>query len=148
METALEVPLGNTLELALEEIIEHPSSAAPSTGRVTYAEYRALDVDDTFLYELLDGTLVKKSATSPMHQRTSRKLLFAFEAFISQQQLGELFYAPIDVFVDEANIPQPDLLFVAAERSSYELASFAVEQGTVRSGVLRGFTLDISTLFS
>jgi len=29
---------------------------------VTYAEYKALDVDDNFLYELLDGELVQKSA--------------------------------------------------------------------------------------
>lgn len=32
--------------------------------RFTYADYRELDVDDNFLYELLEGELVRKSAPS------------------------------------------------------------------------------------
>lgn len=83
------------------------------TQKYTYADYRELDVDDNLLYELLNGDLVKKSAPSPQHQRTVRKLTRQMENFIEGKSLGEVFFAPIDVFLDDYNVPQPDLIFIS-----------------------------------
>ncbi|MCU0445559.1 MAG: Uma2 family endonuclease [Microscillaceae bacterium] len=88
------------------------------TKRYTYQDYRNLDVDDNFLYELIDEELVQKNAPSPQHQRISRKLLILLNTFIDTKQLGEIFYAPIDVFLDEYNAPQPDLVFVSNAQKS------------------------------
>jgi Uma2 family endonuclease len=82
---------------------------------LTYAEYRELDVDDNLWYELLNGELVKKSSPSPRHQRASMKLSSIMHLFTSQQNLGLVYCAPIDVFVDEYNVPQPDILFIRNE---------------------------------
>lgn len=80
---------------------------------ISYAEYQALEVDDNNWYELLNGELVKKSSPSPRHQRTSMKLSSLMHLFASQNNLGVVYCAPIDVFVDEHNVPQPDILFIA-----------------------------------
>lgn len=80
---------------------------------VTYAEYRELDEDDNYWYELLHGELVKKSAPSPRHQITQANLFWLMENHCRLHKLGKILCAPIDVFVDEYNAPQPDLLFIA-----------------------------------
>lgn len=86
---------------------------------ITYSEFRQMEFDDNdpYIYELINGILVRKSAPQPRHQRISRKLLRLMDDFIQKHNIGEVFYAPIDVFLDEKNVPQPDLVFVSKERS-------------------------------
>ena len=76
------------------------------------------DDNDPYIYELINGILMKKSAPQPRHQRISRKLLRLMDNFIQDKSLGEIFYSPIDVFLDDENVPQPDLVFVSNARSS------------------------------
>ncbi len=87
--------------------------------KMTVAEFREMEVDDndTSFYELIDGEVFRKSAPAPMHQRVSRKLTIVFDAHVTENQLGEIFYAPIDVFLDDYNAPQPDIVFVAAAQA-------------------------------
>ena len=89
-----------------------------TTKKITYQEFRQMefDDDDRFLYELLNGELVKRAAPSPLHQRISGRLSRKIGAWIEEKNLGELFYAPIDVFLDDYNVPQPDLIFIKKER--------------------------------
>jgi Uma2 family endonuclease len=86
--------------------------------RFTYEDYKALDVDDTYLYELINGELVKKAAPSPAHQRILKKLFLAMNKHVETAKSGELLFAPIDVFLDETNVPQPDLVFVSTAKNS------------------------------
>ncbi|WP_345242692.1 Uma2 family endonuclease [Nibrella saemangeumensis] len=90
-------------------------AVALGVKKMTVHEFRNLEFaeNDRHWYELLDGELVKKKAPTPAHQRVARKLTLALDAFISQNNLGELFFAPVDVFLDDTNSPQPDLVFVA-----------------------------------
>ena len=89
-----------------------------TTKKITYKEFRQMEFDenDRFFYELLKGELVKKSAPSALHQRISRRLSFKIESWIQEKDLGELFYSPIDVFLDDYNAPQPDLIFIKKQR--------------------------------
>jgi Uma2 family endonuclease len=87
-----------------------------TTKRFTYADYKALDVDDNFWYELINGELVKKSAPAPRHQMIQANLFWSFSNHVRQHSLGVILCAPVDVFVDDYNVPQPDLLFIAKER--------------------------------
>ncbi len=87
--------------------------------KITVAEFRQMEFDDNdpFLYELINGELVKKTwcgnpTPTPRHQRISRRIEFAIDVFINKHQLGEIFNAPIDVFLDGENGLQPDLLFI------------------------------------
>ncbi len=88
--------------------------------KLTYRAFREMEFDDNdpYLYELLKGALVRKSSPTLIHQRISRKLLLAFENYILQKKCGEIFYAPLDVVLDEENAPQPDLVYVSHANSA------------------------------
>lgn len=90
-----------------------------SQTKVSVREFREMLFDDTddFYYEIIDGEMIRKSAPSPMHQEVSRNLLYLLETVNRQHQKGSLFYAPIDVYLDEFNKPQPDLVFISKEKS-------------------------------
>lgn len=86
--------------------------------KLTWQEFRNLEFpdDDLFIYELINGELVKKATPSPLHQRVSKNLEFAFQLFLREHSIGELFHAPVDVMLDENNGCQPDILFISKER--------------------------------
>jgi Uma2 family endonuclease len=50
------------------------------------------------------------------HQRISRNLAFSLLTFVNKHDLGEVFYASFDVYLDNENVVQPDILFVLKER--------------------------------
>ena len=86
--------------------------------RATYEDY--LNMPDDIRYELLDGELVMAPTPSTRHQRIALQLATVLKAFIDRNSLGELFIAPLDVVLwdgDEANVVEPDLLFVSAGRT-------------------------------
>lgn len=83
--------------------------------KFTYEDYKHTPEDKR--YELLDGELIMVPAPRTAHQRNSRKIGTPLDIFISENRLGEVFYAPTDVVLSETDVVQPDLLFVSKERS-------------------------------
>jgi Uma2 family endonuclease len=83
--------------------------------QITVHEFRQMEFDenDNSFYELINGYIMKKSAPRPQHQKVSMYLSILLGTFINDKKLGELFAAPIDVFLDDWNALQPDLVFVA-----------------------------------
>lgn len=67
-------------------------------------------------YELINGELLMTPSPTPYHQRVSRKLEFILEGFITKNNSGEIFYAPCDVYLDNENVVQPDILFISQDR--------------------------------
>lgn len=88
------------------------------TKKMTYAEYRALEFEDTdnFQYELLNGEVVKKASPTVQHQRISMRLIAALLRHLSDHPVGEIFHAPLDVVLSDLNAPQPDVIFICNER--------------------------------
>lgn len=91
----------------METVISHK--------KVSVSEFREMrfDDDDNYYYEIINGEMIQKSAPTPMHQRICRKLIVILNSFINEKKLGEIFQSPIDVYLDEYNKPQPDLVFVS-----------------------------------
>lgn len=183
-----------------------------STKKMTYADLMDMDIPegDTGIYELLNGEIVRRSSPNTPHQRTSLNLLLKLGMYNAEKNLGQLFHAPYDVYLDENNAGiQPDILFVSHERdfvirenngvvgapdlvieilskgtagkdkgikkdlyeqfavreywivdpsalsvevyrmenNRYRLFSFAAEEGVVKSLVLSGLELEVSTIF-
>ncbi|MCY7356984.1 MAG: Uma2 family endonuclease, partial [Rudanella sp.] len=89
--------------------------------KLTVAEFHEMEFDDhdTHLYEFLDGEIVKKNspafrAPNPRHQLILANLYYQVETFVRQQsQPGKVMFAPVDVFLDDVNGPQPDLVYVS-----------------------------------
>ncbi|HEX8316417.1 MAG TPA: Uma2 family endonuclease [Flavisolibacter sp.] len=91
-----------------------------SNTKVSVREFREMlfDNDDDNYYEIIDGEMIRKSAPTPMHQRISRKVMVIIDRFISEKKTGEIFQSPIDVYLDEYNKPQPDLVFVSESKKA------------------------------
>ncbi len=80
----------------------------------TYEDY--IKISDDKRYELMNGELIMTPSPVPKHQRVSRKIEFILEKFVSGDNLGEVFDAPCDVYLDNENVVQPDILFISKER--------------------------------
>ena len=81
--------------------------------KMTYSEFRAMEFDDNdpFQYELIGGEIVRKSSPTIRHQRILRKLVVAIDNYLTQNPIGEVFSAPLDVVLEEHTAPQPDVFF-------------------------------------
>ena len=90
------------------------ASIAVEKKKYTYEDYLKTPKDKR--YELIDGELLTTPSPTPYHQRVSRKLEFILESFITKNTLGEIFYAPCDVYLDNENVVQPDILFISKDR--------------------------------
>lgn len=83
--------------------------------KYTYREY--LYTPDDKRYELIDGELLLSPSPKTAHQRLERKLGTIMSFFVDDAGLGEIFFAPFDVYFNETNVVQPDIIFVSSERA-------------------------------
>ena len=89
----------------------------PIVKRMTYAEYRAMP-DDGKRYELVEGVLREiedMPAPTLAHQLASRGVFRKLDSFVTERKLGQVLYAPVDVYLADDLAYQPDILFVATE---------------------------------
>ncbi len=82
--------------------------------RCTYEDY--LKTPEDKRYELINGELLMTPSPIPNHQRVSGKLEFVLRKFVTENNLGEVFDAPCDVYLDDENVVQPDILFISKDR--------------------------------
>ena len=82
--------------------------------KYTYDDY--LKTPDDKRYELIEGELYMTPSPITNHQRISGKIDFELRKFVLENDCGEVFYAPYDVYFDDENIVQPDILFISKER--------------------------------
>ena len=89
---------------------------APRTV-LTYRDYAALP-DDGRRYELYEGELSVTPAPGATHKRVILKLVVALDAHVRARGLGEIFIAPFDVILSDTTVVQPDIMYVATDRSA------------------------------
>ena len=82
--------------------------------KYTYEDYLKTPEDER--YELLEGELIMSPSPVPKHQRISRELEFEILKVVKANDLGEVFDAPCEVYLDDVNVVQPDILFISKER--------------------------------
>lgn len=85
------------------------------TRLVTYDDYRHLP-DDGKQYQIIGGELYMTPAPTTIHQRVSRNLLRLVDDYVTQHNLGEVFYAPVDVVLSMTDVVQPDIVFISSKR--------------------------------
>src|SRR4051794_31302991 len=70
-------------------------------------------------HQLVDGELIRMTpAPSYRHQALQAELLMRLRAFVRAQGLGDVVGAPIDVYLSEHDVLQPDVLFVSTARKT------------------------------
>lgn len=89
-------------------------SSVVEKKKYTYEDYLKTPEDER--YELIEGELLMTPSPIPRHQRISGKLEFELRKFVTENNLGEIFDAPCDVYLDNENVVQPDILFISKER--------------------------------
>src|SRR5688572_31245224 len=90
------------------------TSKIDRTKNWTVDDYVLLGETDTPC-ELINGDLIMSPAPNPYHQRVSKKLFRLLDS--SSAIFGEVFYAPIDLYIDQINVFQPDLLVISKAKS-------------------------------
>lgn len=88
----------------------------PAKNHQDYVQ--AVSEHDTLRVEYLNGDIVMTPARSPHHQIIVTNLLLLLGQYAMQNGLGLVLPAPLDVVLSkEAQIAQPDLIFIAKERA-------------------------------
>jgi len=71
------------------------------------------------LAELINGQIYMSPTPTNRHQRISGKLYLQLSDFIDKHNLGEVFFAPMDIYLDDSkNAVQPDLIFISNQNRS------------------------------
>ena len=74
------------------------------------------------LAELINGQIYMSPTPTNLHQRIIRKLSIKLSDFVDKNDLGEVFFAPLDIYLDEnANAVQPDIIFISRDNPSQPL---------------------------
>ncbi len=81
---------------------------------MTYEEYARLP--EGAPYQLIGGELVMSPSPVPYHQKILRDMGFEIYRFVREKGLGEVFFAPIDVYLKETETYQPDIIFISKDR--------------------------------
>lgn len=67
--------------------------------------------------QLINGELIMSPAPGLRHQRVSKAIFRLLDK--AAREIGEVFYAPVDVYVGKLDVYQPDLLFVSKANHHY-----------------------------
>lgn len=70
------------------------------------------------LAELINDTIYMSPAPDFYHQELSFELSFQFGKHVKENELGKVVVAPMDVYFDDKNVMQPDILFITKENLS------------------------------
>jgi Uma2 family endonuclease len=68
--------------------------------------------------QLIENNLIMSPAPKDIHQKVLDKIYRRLGNFIEEKELGETRTAPYDVYLDEFNVYQPDIIFIASENIS------------------------------
>lgn len=77
----------------------------------TYNDY--LKINDNKRYEVINGSLIMVPAPNTEHQNVSKIIEMSLYSFVLKSKLGDVYDAPIDVYFDEKNLVQPDIIFIS-----------------------------------
>lgn len=95
----------------------HEDSPSYQTDRMSAKEFVQLPGEEGYTLQLIDGFLLREPSPTYQHQRVSRRLQqILINYFDEQDRGGEVFDAPLDVYLDECTIVQPDLFYLPSSR--------------------------------
>lgn len=107
---------GHIKELTAVELQKIADNYAPDSKWT----YSFLQKVFSFTYkakvEILRNSLYIMPTPTARHQEIVKDLSFAIERFTRKHKMGKLYFAPLDVILDENNVVQPDILFIKSGR--------------------------------
>lgn len=67
------------------------------------------------LVQLIENNLVMSPSPKSLHQEVLEELTFHLTTHVRKNKLGKVLFAPYDVYLDQKNAYQPDLIFISNE---------------------------------
>lgn len=92
--------------MAVLEIIE----------KKTVKDYQLLP--EGALYQLINGNIIMSPSPNRIHQKLIGRIYSLILSHCDKMEIGEVYIAPSDVYLDDENVVQPDIYFVAANNLS------------------------------
>jgi Uma2 family endonuclease len=70
------------------------------------------------LCQLINDDLVMSPAPTTPHARVQNEIFNSLYNYLKKHKVGEAFCAPVDVYLNERNVYQPDIFFISNENLS------------------------------
>jgi Uma2 family endonuclease len=80
---------------------------------LTVEDYRALPEGPPYA-QLIEGELIMAPAPNLRHQAIARNVFTLIHDYLRRNPVGEVFFAPVGVYLSEHDVVQPDVLFVSS----------------------------------
>jgi Uma2 family endonuclease len=84
---------------------------------ITRHDYEEMPAGPPY-YQVIEGDLVMSPSPNIYHQAIAGRIYSMLLQFLEKRPLGEVFVAPLDVFLGEINVYQPDVVFISNQRRS------------------------------
>lgn len=98
-------------------VAKDESSTYSASRKLTYKDFAKMPEERGYSIELIDGLLVREPSPTFQHQRVSRRLQQILIAYFQEiDSKGEIFVAPLDVYLNEHTVVQPDIFYLPGER--------------------------------
>src|SRR6266478_7109534 len=83
--------------------------------QITRYDYEGMPEGPPY-YQVVEGDLIMSPSPATYHQIIAGRIHFLILRFLERKPIGEVFIAPLDVFLTDVNIYQPDVVFVSNRR--------------------------------
>ena len=70
------------------------------------------------LCQLINDAIIMSPAPNTPHARLQSKLFSKIYNLVEKKKAGEVFFAPVDVYLNNKNVYQPDIFFIAKENAN------------------------------
>ena len=94
-------------------LLEKFEEAYPIDSPRKYTAKDYFNLPEGSPYQLIEGELIMTPSPYTVHQAISRNLEIIIANHVKKNKLGYVYYAPIDVYMDNKNAYQPDIIFIS-----------------------------------
>jgi Uma2 family endonuclease len=84
---------------------------------LTYKDYLIYTEHSDRRYELVEGEILMVPSPGFSHQKVVMNLSAILHDFVKKSNMGIVLTAPMDLYVDDTNVLQPDIIFISKEKS-------------------------------
>ena len=87
-------------------------SSRTATELFTVEDYKAMPEGPPY-YQFVEGELIMAPSPSSFHQDVAGNMFLLLANHVRKHRLGKVCIAPLDVYLSETNVFQPDVFFLA-----------------------------------
>jgi Uma2 family endonuclease len=84
---------------------------------ITRYDYQEMPLGPPY-YQVIEGDLVMSPSPNTFHQYIAGNIHRLLGNFLDKHPLGEVFVAPLDVYLTDTNVFQPDVVYISQARRS------------------------------